>query len=65
MLQETEPDTPEKQYSERLSCSKTTKKLILNDCIKEYLVYHPELKGLRITQSFILSKIARHYVGLK
>jgi hypothetical protein len=52
----------EKTYTEHLVCSKTTKKLILNDCVEEFLEHHPEFKGYNITQDFILRKIVEYYL---
>jgi len=48
----------EKGYQEKLSCSKETKKLIINDCVEIYISYHPNLEGSNITQNHILKQIA-------
>lgn len=52
----------EKHYTERLACSKSTKNLIIDDCSKLFLEAHPELRGMTITQNFILRKIAEFYL---
>jgi len=52
----------ERHYTESLRCSKTTKKLIMLDCIEEFLLYNPDFKGMKISQGFILKKIAEHYI---
>lgn len=52
----------EKKYTEKLSCSKSTKELILNECIKEFLAHHPEMKGANVTHNMILRQIAEFYL---
>ncbi len=49
-------------YIDKLSCSKATKKLIMKDCVKEFLKHHPELHGLKITQNMMLTQIAKFYL---
>jgi len=58
----TNEEISEKKYIEKLSCSKSTKKLIMQDCIKEFLRHHPELKGMNITQNIILRNMAEFYL---
>ncbi len=55
-------DPVEKRYSEKLTCSKSTKKLITDDCIEEFLKHHPELHGSNVTQNMILTQIANFYL---
>ncbi len=52
----------DKNYTERLTCSKETKKRILKDCVDEYLKWHPEMKGVLITQGFILEKMVDFFL---
>jgi hypothetical protein len=49
-------------YTERMSCSKETKDRILNDCKREYLKNHPEMRGIPLSQGFLLDKISRYYL---
>lgn len=55
-------DINENQYSERLTCSKSTKDLILKNCTTIFLKEHPEFKGINISQGFILRRIAEYYL---
>lgn len=52
----------ERKYSTRLACSESTKKLIMGDCIKDFLSHHPELSGINVTQNMILRQIAEYYL---
>jgi len=52
----------ERNYSETLRCSPSTKKLILENCVEEFLKYNPEFKGMNMSQGFILRRIAEHYL---
>ena len=52
----------ERKYSTRLACSESTKKLIMEDCIKDFLSHHPELSGINVTQNMILRQIAEYYL---
>ena len=36
--------------------------LITKSCVEEFLVHHPEFLKFRITQKFIMKKIAEHYL---
>jgi len=36
--------------------------LVMKDCIVEFLEHHPEFSGMKITQNFIVKKIANHYL---
>lgn len=45
-----------------LICSKETKDIILNECTKEFLQHHKEFKDMKLSQSFILKKIAEFYL---
>ena len=37
--------------------------LVMNDCIKEFLEQHPEMKGKNITQNHIVRQIALEYIN--
>ena len=52
----------DRNYECQINCSKETKKLLTEDCIEEYLSYHPEMRGINITQGFILRKVIEHYL---
>lgn len=53
----------ERKYSTRLSCSESTKKLIINDCVEEFIAHHPELRGINVTHNMILRQIAEYYLN--
>lgn len=53
---------PEKCYKVRLTVSKNTKNLIMNECKGEFLKHHPEIKGMKITENFIVRQIAEFYL---
>ena len=36
--------------------------IIMQDCIREFIDHHPEFEGMKITQSFILRKLAAFYL---
>lgn len=52
----------DKNYSEKMTCSVKTKKLIMLDCKQEFLYHHPELKGTKITQGQMLLQLAIFYL---
>lgn len=52
----------ERGYECHLTCSKETKKLIIEDCKKEFLKHHPEFKGMSISCGFLLKKIGVYYI---
>jgi len=37
--------------------------LVMKDCVKEFLEQHPEMKGMNITQNFIVKQIALEYIN--
>lgn len=43
-----------------LSVHPDTKKAVMN-CIPEFLEHHPELRGMKITENFIVKQIADFY----
>ena len=59
-----DPIIPEndRNYVVHLTCSKKTSKLIMDDCIKEFLTHHPDFEGVKISQGFILKEISQHYL---
>ncbi len=63
-LHKTKPrlTTPFKEYKHHLTCSKETKDMILNDCVKEFLGHHPEFEQMNITSGFILRRLAEFYI---
>jgi len=40
-----------------------TFKLVMEDCVKEFLSQHPEEKGRNITQNHIVKQIALEYIN--
>ena len=46
----------------KLTVSPETKEKLMNDCVKEFLIHHPELKGMNITEEFIEIQIIEHYL---
>ena len=52
-----------KTYSVKLTVSESTKKLILDECKEEFLKHHPEIKGMKITENFIVRQIADFYLS--
>lgn len=52
----------EKLYTDMISCSTSDKILLMNECKNLFLKYHPELKGMRITQGFMLKKVIEFYL---
>ena len=55
-------ESTEKSYSFKLTVSESTKKLIMEECKKEFCLHHPELKGMKITENFIVRQIAEFYL---
>lgn len=55
-------ESNEKTYSVKLTVSKSTKELIIEDCKEEFLKHHPELEGMKITENFIIRQIADFYL---
>ncbi len=51
-----------KHYRIHLTCSQKTADMITTDCIREFIAHHPEFEGMKISQGFILKKIAEHYL---
>lgn len=48
-----------------MTCSKETKESIMTDCIEEYLRHHPDMKGIRITERFILEQMRKFYLEIR
>lgn len=38
------------------------KKRLLDNCKKEYLFHHPEMKGIPLSQNFLLGKVIDFYL---
>lgn len=41
----------------------STYELINRDCLKEFYRYNPNFIGKKITQEFIINRLAKHYLG--
>ena len=39
-----------------------TKKRLVDNCKKEYLHHHPEMKGIPLSQDFLLGKVIDFYL---
>lgn len=52
----------DRNYVVHLTCSKTTRKLIMENCIKEFKKHHPDFEGMKISQGFILKEIVDYYL---
>ncbi len=52
----------EKGYRQHMVCSPTTKSLIVENCVEEYLKHHPEMKGFTVTHEHILRQLAEFYL---
>jgi hypothetical protein len=46
----------------KLSVTPKTRKMIVSDCVKEYLKHHPEMRNIEITQDKIAFEVARYYL---
>ena len=46
----------------KITVSRESKKLMMNEGIKEFLNHHPEMKGFNITEAFIFRQIVEHYL---
>ncbi len=62
MGDESESSINERGYTETLKCSKETKKIIMDDCVKAFLKDNPDFQGMKISQNFILKRIAKVYL---
>ena len=45
-----------------LVCCDDVFKSITDDCVREYLKHHPEMKGAKISQNHILNQISSYYL---
>ncbi len=52
----------DKNYTEKISCSKETKKLLEKYCVELYMDNHPEMKGKKITQGHIMRQVVEFYL---
>ncbi len=52
----------QKCYRVRLTVSESTKDMVMNECREEFIRHHPELKGMKITENFIIRQIAEFYL---
>lgn len=53
----------EKGYDQKLTCSKTTKRIILTNVLKEYIKNYPEREGEHIPQNSLLIFMAKNTLG--
>lgn len=54
----------DRQYSVHMTCSSEVKDMIMIECKKDFLRYHPEFKGMKMSQGFMLRKIAETYLKI-
>lgn len=52
-----------KHYKIHLTCSKKTADMIMQDCAREFINHHPDFEGMKLSQGFMLKKIAEHYLN--
>lgn len=45
-----------------LRCSKQTRKKILEECREEMIDHNKHLKGMKLNQNYLLSRIADYYL---
>jgi hypothetical protein len=45
-----------------LACSRETKRLIVEDCVQEFLRYNPDFVGMKVTHELILRRLALYYL---
>lgn len=55
-------DLEERGYSRRLCCSKETYDMIVNGCRKRIYKETPELDGMKLSQNYILKRVARWFL---
>ena len=41
---------------------KENKEKLMNECVKLFLEYHPEMLGMKLSQDFMLSKLIEYYL---
>lgn len=47
---------------EQLKVKSETKKMVIEDCKKELLLHHPELKNMKISQDKLVYELAKFYL---
>jgi len=52
----------ERDYNTKVTCSKSTLNLIMEDCKEEFLENNPKFRGMHLTQGFMLRKLAFYYL---
>tara|TARA_R100001530_G_scaffold129397_1_gene99697 strand:- start:1194 stop:1409 length:216 start_codon:yes stop_codon:yes gene_type:complete len=46
----------------KLTVTPETKSMLKNECIEEFMIHHPELKGMNITEEFMVRQVIEHYL---
>lgn len=54
----------DRNYGVHMTCSEETRDLIMQDCLNDFLTHHPEFKGMKLSQGFMLKKIAETYLKI-
>ena len=54
----------ERKYIRKLSVSQSTFDLVTKDCIKAFLEDNPDFESVKITQNFIIRRMAKGYLKL-
>lgn len=54
----------QREYSRKLSVSSSTYDLVTKDCLKAFIKDNPDFDGMKITQNFIVRRIAKKYLNL-
>jgi len=47
----------------KMAISHDTYNMVMVECVKEFQISNPHLIGIKITQDFIVQRIARWYLG--
>lgn len=50
-------------HSQRIICSKYNKDRLKEDVREEYLKHHPEMKDVKLSENFLVTKLIDYYLG--
>jgi hypothetical protein len=54
--------TDKRKFKCRLACSEDTHRLIMEECVQEFLKHNPDFEGIHITHDMILRRVALFYL---
>ena len=49
---------------QNLAVSKETHDLVINECVEEFYRQHPNMRGIPISQDYIILRMARYYLDM-